>query len=178
MSSGPPPGGSEDALPAQLPLGLDPNPGKRPYQGRRSRSSRPSGRRRRSGCSGTSPRSGRRRQREPSVRSRQSALVTCSQTIRSRLASSVMPLHLKLGRITSSTPLSGVYLRRTSPGMSENRRYPSGCQIGPSVNVKPVATRSTADPPHQLVDRRRLRFDADPVSVLVTTAPFVGEMLR
>src|SRR5713226_6679785 len=55
-----------------------------------------------------------------------------------------MPLHLLLGLMTSSTPLSGVHLRRTSPGMSLNRRYWSrGCQIGPSVKVKPVPSCST-----------------------------------
>src|SRR5712691_8675880 len=55
-----------------------------------------------------------------------------------------MPLHLLLGRMTSSTPPPADHLRRTSPGMSLNRRYSSrGCQTGPSVKVKPVPSCST-----------------------------------
>ena len=51
------------------------------------------------------------------------------------------------GRRTSTTAPSGVYFRRTSPGMSEKSRWCSvGCQIGPSVKVKPVASRSTPEP--------------------------------
>ena len=85
--------------------------------------------------------------RVPSGLSFTSELVTCSQTSRLRSASYVIPLHLFEKFLTSTTVPSGVYLRRTSPGMSEKRRYCSfGCQIGPSVNVKPVATRSTFDP--------------------------------
>src|SRR6266700_2234152 len=50
-----------------------------------------------------------------------------------------MPLHLFDGRFTSTTPRLASQRRRTSPGMSENKRYWStGCQIGPSVNSKPV----------------------------------------
>ena len=58
-----------------------------------------------------------------------------------------MPLHLLLGRMTSSTPSCSLQRRRTSPGMSLNRRKsPSLFQIGPSVNVNPVASRSTSAP--------------------------------
>ena len=49
-----------------------------------------------------------------------------------------MPLHLLDGRRTSATPRLASQRRRTSAGMSENRRKCStGCQIGPSVNVNP-----------------------------------------
>src|ERR1700689_2360216 len=55
-----------------------------------------------------------------------------------------MPLHLLDGFITSRTPPRSSQRRRTSAGMSENSRYWSrGCQIGPSVKVKPPASRST-----------------------------------
>ena len=60
--------------------------------------------------------------RVPSGLSRTSELVTCSQTSRFRSASYVIPLHLFEKFRTSATVPSGVYLRRTSPGMSENRR--------------------------------------------------------
>src|SRR5579862_8455025 len=54
-----------------------------------------------------------------------------------------MPLHLLLGFMTSTTWPSGVHFRRMSAGMSLNRRYSSrGCQIGPSVKVKPVPSCS------------------------------------
>src|SRR5262245_37375035 len=58
-----------------------------------------------------------------------------------------MPLHLYEKFRTSLTVPSGVYLRRMSSAMSEKSRCSSvGCQIGPSVNVKPPATRSALDP--------------------------------
>src|SRR2546423_1682804 len=56
-----------------------------------------------------------------------------------------MPLHLLLGFITSTTLPSGVHFRLMSAGMSLKRRYSSrGCQIGPSVKVKPVPSCSTS----------------------------------
>jgi hypothetical protein len=60
--------------------------------------------------------------RDPSGLSRTRTLVTCSQTSRFRSASYVIPLHLfEKFRISTTVPW-GVYLRRTSPGMSENSR--------------------------------------------------------
>src|SRR5919201_3668106 len=56
-----------------------------------------------------------------------------------------MPLPLLLGRMTSWTPCSSSQGRRTSPGVSLNRRNrPSLFQSGPSVNVNPVASFSTS----------------------------------
>ena len=88
-----------------------------------------------------------------------------------------MPLHLFEKFLTSTTVPSGVYLRRTSPGMSEKSRWCSfGCQIGPSVNVKPVATpldlRALLD---ELVDRLRLGLEAEAGFRARHRAPFVAE---
>ncbi len=96
--------------------------------GRRSRSSRPRRRRRRSGSSAPCRRSGTRSSRgSPRCRpafsvARTTWLVQCSQTTRFRSASSVMPLHLFAGFITSTIPSASVHLRRTSIGMSLKRR--------------------------------------------------------
>ncbi len=58
-----------------------------------------------------------------------------------------MPLHLNDGFRTSVTVPSSVTLRRMSAGMSEKYKTCSvGCQIGPSVKVKPVASCSTPEP--------------------------------
>src|SRR3954468_19476117 len=84
--------------------------------------------------------------RVPSGRSRTTELVTCSQTIRLPSLSSVMPLHLLLGSRSTDTPSSGCQRRRLSPGMSLKWSEPSDIQIGPSVNVKPVAICSTCAP--------------------------------
>src|SRR3990172_3832507 len=90
-------------------------------------------------------------------RARTIVLVECSQTSRLPSASSVMPLHLFAGLLTSTTPPSGLHLRRTSPGMSLKRREPPPLtQIGPSVKVKPVATRSASVP-----SSRRSQMAAD-----------------
>jgi hypothetical protein len=56
----------------------------------------------------------------------------------------VMPLHLLLGSRSSVTPSLGCQRRRLSPGMSLKWSDPSAIQIGPSVNVNPVATCSTS----------------------------------
>src|SRR5262245_26607055 len=117
--------------------------------------------------------------RDPSGLSRTSALVTCSQTSRLRSASYVMPLHLYEKFFTSTTVPSGVYLRRTSPGMSENSRWCSfGCQIGPSVNVNPVAICST-DVPSSTSSKIASDFASipRPVSVLVTVPPFASRRM-
>ena len=84
--------------------------------------------------------------RRPSGDSRTTELVTCSQTMRLPSLSSVIPLHLLLGSRRTVTPSSGCQRRRLSAGMSLKWSEPSGIQIGPSVNVKPVATRSTSTP--------------------------------
>src|SRR5579863_9385131 len=56
-----------------------------------------------------------------------------------------MPLHLLLGLRTSLTPSAALQRRRTSPGMSLKYRHCSfGFQIGPSVNLNPVHSFSTA----------------------------------
>ena len=55
-----------------------------------------------------------------------------------------MPLHLLAGFMTSDTPSASLQRRRTSPGMSlKSRNPPAAFQIGPSVNLNPVASRST-----------------------------------
>ena len=82
--------------------------------------------------------------RVPSGRSRTTELVTCSQTIRLPASSRVIPLHLLLGSRSTVTPSSGCQRRRLSPGMSLKWSEPSAIQIGPSMNVKPVATCSTS----------------------------------
>src|SRR5579864_2241499 len=56
-----------------------------------------------------------------------------------------MPLHLLLGLRTSETPSAALQRRRTSPGMS--LKYRHCCrefQMGPSVNLNPVQSFSTA----------------------------------
>jgi hypothetical protein len=76
---------------------------------------------------------------------RTSELVACSHTIKRWSASRVIPLPLLLGLATSWTPFCSSQRRRVSPGMSEkSRNCPSGFQIGPSVKVKPVPSRSTS----------------------------------
>lgn len=67
--------------------------------------------------------------------------VTCSHTIKFRFLSRVIPLHLLDGFLTSSTfPLIKYYLL-ILPGISEKSRLSvSGFQIGPLVNLKPVAS--------------------------------------
>src|SRR3954469_6881874 len=82
--------------------------------------------------------------RPPSGDSRTTELVTCSQTIRLPSLSRVIPLHLLLGSRSTVTPSSGCQRRRLSPGMSLKWSEPSAIQIGPSVNVKPVAICSTS----------------------------------
>ena len=82
--------------------------------------------------------------RVPSGRSRTTELVTCSHTIRLPSLSRVIPLHLLLGSRSTWTPSSGCQRRRLSPGMSLKWSDPSGIQIGPSVNVNPVAICSTS----------------------------------
>src|ERR687892_1112844 len=116
--------------------------------------------------------------RSPLGLSRIRQLVTCSQTSRLRSASYVSPLPLFEKFLISTTLPSGVYFRRTSPGMSEKRRYCSvGCQIGPSVKVKPVASRSTCAPSSTSSKMASdLASTPRPVSVLVTVPPFMREM--
>src|SRR5437763_10711668 len=82
--------------------------------------------------------------RVPSGCSRTTELVTCSQTIRLPSLSRVIPLHLLLGSRNTETPSLGCQRRRLSPGMSLKWSDPSAIQIGPSVNVKPVAICSTS----------------------------------
>ena len=125
-----------------------PKPGMRPYHGRRSRSSRPSAMITSSGCSGTCPRSGRRVSRAyRSAAPRTSGLETCSQTSRFRSASYVMPLHLRARTQTSTTPLPGVYRRRTSPGMSEEEQVGAGSGARSALGEgEAVASCSTPEP--------------------------------
>ena len=116
--------------------------------------------------------------RVPSGLSLTSELVTCSQTSRSRSASYVIPLHLFAKFLTSTTVPSGVYLRRTSPGMSEERglmvRVQDQVLREREAGRHPLDLRPFLD---ELVDRVRLRLDAEARFRARHRAPFRGGMV-
>src|ERR1700737_2470628 len=83
-----------------------------------------------------------------------------------------MPLHLFEGRRTSTTPSAGRHRRRTSPGMSEKCRFRSrGFQIGPSVNLNPVAIRVTG------ASRSTRRSNAGVSAIWLMARDFLGGLL-